>query len=243
MFNRSLVMVHDQPQPCPYISEQEARMPLCLATKPLTAEELDDCLAAGYRRSGLFLYRTQCVACQACEPTRVAAVDFQISRSQRRVLKRGDRIIRVEMGSPKLDQRRIELLNEHRCSRQLALNRALLDADDYRSFLVEACCDTREFSYWIEDHLVAVAIVDFGATSLSAVYCYFDPQADRFSLGTYSILKQLELALETGRKYVYLGMYVASNQHLNYKANFKPQQRLIGGEWKDIPADSPPVLV
>ncbi len=215
-------------------------MPLCLATQPLTAKELDDYLAAGYRRSGLFLYRTQCVGCQACEPTRVAPADFQLSRSQRRALKRGDRLIRVEIGLPKIDQRRIELLNDHRCSRQLALNDNTLDADDYRSFLVETCCDTREFSYWIEDRLVAVAIVDFGKTSLSAVYCYFDPRPGRLSLGTYSILKQFELARQTGRRYVYLGMYVASNRHLNYKAKFTPQQRLICGAWTDILADAAP---
>jgi arginine-tRNA-protein transferase len=66
---------------------------------------------------------------------------------------------------------------------------------------------------------------------LSAVYTYFDPQFEKLSLGTYAILKQMQLAENTGRKYVYLGLYVAENQHLNYKARFTPQERLIDGRW------------
>jgi arginyl-tRNA--protein-N-Asp/Glu arginylyltransferase len=29
-------------------------------------------------------------------------------------------------------------------------------------------------------------------------------------------------------------MYVAENKHLNYKARFLPQQRLINGVWQDF---------
>jgi arginyl-tRNA--protein-N-Asp/Glu arginylyltransferase len=98
--------------------------------------------------------------------------------------------------------------------------------------LVDTCCQsTLELQFRREGQLVAVSIVDCGAQSLSAVYTYFDPAFDRLSLGTYSILKQMQLAESTQRKYVYLGMYVAQNQHLNYKARFRPQERLIGGRW------------
>ena len=79
-----------------------------------------------------------------------------------------------------------------------------------------------------------VAIVDVGRESTSAVYTHFDPAAARYRLGTYAILKQIEWARDSGRRFVYLGMYVASNRHLNYKARFMPQQRLCHGRWTDF---------
>ena len=84
--------------------------------------------------------------------------------------------------------------------------------------------------------MIAVSIVDVGAESTSAVYTHFAPDAGRYSLGTYAILKQIEWAKQTSRTYVYLGMYVAENRHLNYKARFLPQQRLIDDEWVDFSA-------
>ena len=56
-------------------------------------------------------------------------------------------------------------------------------------------------------------------------------------IDTSGALKQIDWARETGRQYVYLGMYVAANQHLNYKARFLPQQRLIDGQWCDFNED------
>lgn len=207
-------------------------MPLHWPMGVLSPSALDDHMALGYRRSGTFLYRTACHDCRACEPTRLDVESFQLSRSLRRVLQRGNAVLEVEIREPQVDACRVELLNRHRIERQLTSTSGALDHSDYQSFLVETCCDTREMSYWINGVLVALATVDFGAESLSAVYCFFDPGYSKLSLGTYSILRQLDLAASTGRRYLYLGMYVAENPHLNYKARFRPHQRRIGGCWR-----------
>jgi arginine-tRNA-protein transferase len=232
MADRSLVLVHDQPQPCPYLPGYEARMPLHWPTRQLSPEELDRYMASGYRRSGVFLYHTRCPSCRACEPTRVEVERFAWTRSLRRVLRRGDATLSLRSGPPATDRVRLALINQHRAARNLAQSGTPLDHEDYRSFLIDTCCDTRELSYWADDRLVAVAVTDFGRESLSAVYCYFDPEAHRLSPGTYSILKQLQLAAESGRRYLYLGMYVESNRHLSYKSRFQPQERLIEGRWQ-----------
>lgn len=206
-------------------------MPLHWPTQGISDKELDEFMADGYRRSGSFLYRTTCPRCQACEPTRLEVHRFAFTKSLRRVLNRGDQALRMVIQPPTMDPDRLSLLNAHRSQRSLSTSGEPLDADDYRSFLIDTCCDTQEISYWLDSQMVAVAIADFGHDCLSAVYCYFDPQYSRYSLGTYSILKQIQIALETQRRYVYLGMYVAANEHLSYKARFRPQERLIGGQW------------
>lgn len=229
-----LILVHDQNQECPYIDGLTARMPLRLPIGKLDGRGLDALLDRGYRRTGDFVYRTECPACQACEPTRIRVDHFVWSRSLLRVLRRGDAELRIELGPARCDSTRVELFNRHRGLRDLDRGDGPIDALGYRAFLVDSCCPSRELAIYHSQRLISVSVIDVGDRSLSAVYTHFDPDFERYSLGTYAVLKQIEYAVKTERPYVYLGMYVAQNRHLNYKARFVPQQRLIAGVWHDI---------
>jgi arginine-tRNA-protein transferase len=233
-----LIIVQDQPQPCPYLDGMTARMPLRLPVGLVTPEVTDGLLAMGYRRSGDFVYRAQCPACNECRPTRIDVNCFTLTGSMKRVLQRGDRELTCRWGKVVVDANRIELFNQHRLQRGLGQGNGPIDTESYRAFLAATCFETRELAIWRGDRLVAVSIVDVGRSSTSAVYTHFDPAASRYSLGTYAILQQIEWARSTGRKFVYLGMYVAANRHLNYKARFLPQQRLIGDRWIGFAAPS-----
>lgn len=228
-----LVVVQDQLQACPYLETATARMPLRLPVGTVTPEVTDHLLELGYRRSGDFVYRAQCPACNECKPTRVIVDRFQISRSFRRVLNRGDRELTFRWGLPSVDRLRIEMFNAHRHARALGSGEDI-DADSYRAFLADTCCETKELAVYKADQLIAVSIIDIGSRSTSAVYTHFDPAASHYSLGTLAVLKQIQWAQRSNRKFVYLGMYVAANRHLNYKARFTPQQRLCDGKWVDI---------
>ena len=236
-----LVVVQDQMQLCPY-RDQVARMPLRLPMGTVSPDCVDELLSLGYRRSGDFVYRTQCPECTACEPTRIAAQSFQLTKSMKRVLRRGERELECVIGPPQSGPARVGLFNHHRESRNLGNGSDPIDEESYRSFLVASCCQTLEIAIYRADQLVAVSIFDVGAESTSAVYTYFDQAFHRYSLGTYAILKQLQWARERGLQFVYLGMYVADNRHLNYKARFQPQQRLIDQQWCDF-SDSSDVAV
>ncbi|QDS95278.1 arginyl-tRNA-protein transferase [Roseimaritima multifibrata] len=229
-----LLLVSDELQPCPYLPGQVARMPLQWPGARYPGKAVDAFLAAGYRRSGGFLYRTQCPACQACQPTRLSVADFQMRTSQRRVLNRGDAALSVSIGMPILDTQRLTLFNDHRNQRGLSESGDQTDANGYHAFLIDSFCQTQEFRFHFEEELVGIAIVDVGESAVSAVYTYFNPAFSRFSIGTYSILKQIEWCQETGKEFLYLGLYVAENQHLNYKARFAPQQRRVDGSWNDV---------
>ena len=209
-------------------------MPLEWPMQSLSAEKLDSLLDRGYRRSGPFLYRTRCPACSACEPTRIDIREFSPTRSMRRVLNRGDRDLQIRIAAPSVDTDRIDLFNRHRLERSLSREQGVVDESDYSGFLVDTICNTREISYWLDDQLVGIATSDIGRESISLVYCYFDPAASGYSVGTYSILKHIEFARQWQMRYVYLGMYVSSNSHLNYKGRFLPQYRFQQGSWKKV---------
>ena len=217
---------------CSYLDNRIANLPLKLPSRMLTQDEFDQVLAGGIRRSGVFLYHTACHECSACEPSRVDVHRFVWRDSFKRVLKRGDQCLVIRIARPSLDDQRLTLFNLHRTQRGLGDAESVYRDEDYSNFLVDTCLSQSvELSFWMGGELIAVSIVDCGRTSLSAVYTYFDPQYSKLSLGTYSILKQIEFAWDTGRQFAYLGMVVSENRHLSYKAKFAPQERWIDGKW------------
>lgn len=227
--------MHDSPSDCPYLPGQTARLPLRLPIRSLLQEEFDARLSRGDRRQGLLLYRTQCPACTACEPIRVNVNEFAPSRSQRRALARGQQELVTEIGPLEPSRAKVELYNHHKHGRRLSVGEDKIDYDGYRAFLGESCCESFEVRYLREGRLVGVAITDRSEDALSAVYCYFDPDSAQLSLGTYSILTQIQLAREWGLRYVYLGLYIADCSAMAYKARFGPHQRRVSGEWVNFP--------
>ncbi len=227
----SLSNVHE----CSYLEGQIASLPLKLPSRLLTEDEFDQAMAGGLRRSGIFLYHTACKLCSACEPSRVDVSKFVWRDSFRRVLKRGNRSLQISVQRPTFDAQRLDLFNLHRSERGLGDPDGQYRPEDYQSFLVDSCLtQSMELSFWFDGKLIGVSIVDFGPNSLSAVYTYFDPLYSKLSLGTYSVVKQIEFARDSGRQYAYLGLYVADNKHLNYKARFTPQERWIDGTWVEF---------
>lgn len=229
-----LQVITDNTSPCSYLSGQTAKLPMQLPTQAVTPANFDQLMNAGYRRSGAFYYNTQCPRCTACEPLRIDVNRIQFTRSQRRVLQRADEL-RLELSEPLVEKRRVELFNLHRHGRNLAQDNFDIGVEDYRSFLLNARNQSLELSLWKEELLLSVAITDIGANCLSAVYCCFDPKYSQFSLGTLSILYQIEMARTANLQWLYLGFHVAANKHLAYKARFKPHQRRINGQWHDFP--------
>lgn len=228
------LVVHDELQPCPYLPDRVSRLPLRIPARGLERGELELRLARGDRRQGLFLYRPACPACAACEPIRLDLQRFRPNRSQRRTLARGDRQLAVELGEPVVDQKRVDLYNRHKALRGLSAGQGEVDVRSYREFLTMTCCDTIEIRYRMLGELVGVAIADRSSEALSAVYCYYDPSHEGLGLGTYSILKQLELCRMWGLRYLYLGLYIAESLHMRYKARFLPHERLLDGTWIEV---------
>jgi arginyl-tRNA--protein-N-Asp/Glu arginylyltransferase len=228
------IVVFDQLHPCSYLPGRVARLPYRHPIQGVTPEDFDQRLSEGDRRSGVFLYRTQCPGCRACEPIRLDVNRFQANATQRREKRRGDELLELQIGQPAVDRQRIDLFNLHRDMRRLSQRDEPIDEESYADFLTNTCCETWELSYWHGGRLVAVAIADAGKTSLSAVYCYYDPRFEGVSVGTYSVLRHIELCRETGRQFLYLGFFVAQSPHMSYKARFHPHERRIGGEWKEF---------
>jgi len=233
------LVVYDRTHDCPYLPERPARLPLRLPTRSLRADELDLRLASGDRRQGPVLYRTNCPKCAACVPLRIDVERFSFGRTHRRVLARGNNELSIDFGSPLVDERRVELYNRHKIERGLGDADGAIDEAGYRAFLVDTCCDSFELRLLHQGQLVAVSVLDRGFSSLSAVYCYYDPEFSHLSLGTFAILKELELCRAFGMRYLYLGLFVEGSKPMLYKARFVPHQQRRNGIW--VTVEEPPL--
>lgn len=225
-------LVFDRPSPCPYLPDRTARLPVRLPSRPLTRPEFSRRLARGDRRHGQLLYRPHCDDCAACEAIRLDVGQFEPSRTQRRVFRRGERMLVSEISAPVATREKVGLYNRHKVERGLLAGDGTLDGPSYRRFLVDTCADSFEIDYRCDGRLVGVAVTDRGDDALSAVYCFFDPDFSHLSPGAYSILKQVELCRQWGLRYLYLGLFVRGCRTMAYKIGYLPHERRIGGRWR-----------
>lgn len=229
-----------EPSRCAYLPDRDASLEYRLLLG-VTPEELDHLLARGWRRFGPAYFRPACMGCRECVPLRVPVDRFRASTSQRRVWAKGRRF-RLEVGTPFVDGERLELYNRWHAERadRRGWNHDEIDPGQYmHQFAYPHSC-IREFALRDtegDDRLVLVAIVDETPTALSAVYAFHDPEYRKYSLGTLSILRQIEKARETAKDWVYLGYRVLGCASSEYKARFRPHQLMT--EWVDF--DQAPV--
>jgi len=110
--------------------------------------------------------------------------------------------------------------------------------EDFRAFLYESPVHTIEFSYREPSgRLVAVGICDACRLSLSSVYFYFDPIDAPRGLGTFGALCEIRYARENRLPWYYLGYWVYGCDSMQYKSDFRPNQRLdTDGVWRDGPS-------
>ncbi|MEO8359673.1 MAG: arginyltransferase, partial [Vicinamibacteria bacterium] len=98
--------------------------------------------------------------------------------------------------------------------------------EEFESFLYSTCVHTEDILFRDGDgKLLAVSVVDREPKSLSAVYCYFDPEESlRRSLGIFNILTLVDHARTLGLDYVYLGYWLGDSRKMKYKAAFQPSE-------------------
>lgn len=226
----ALVLKPHQPVRCPYLPQRQALTVLRIPKSQLSRQKMDEYLAAGFRREGVAIYWNECEGCNSCEPLRIEVARFELSETHRRTLRRAEKELRFEESDPLATPEHARLFDLHRRGRGLAQNDQTTTLSRY-AFLAASSCATRETRVYHEDELIAVSLLDIAATSHSAVMCFYNPAWARYSLGTLSILRQIERCRAEGLRYLYLGLFVDGCDALAYKARYLPHERLVDGKW------------
>lgn len=205
---------------CPYLPEKEMQFKYFFA-KGLNESELDHYLSRGWRKFGLYYFKPECPGCTDCIPIRIPVEDFKPSRSQRRILKKSPQI-EVKFNRLQFREEIFELYKDH------SLNRFGKESDieDFMNSFYMESCPTMQSEYYLEDELIAVGFLDYSEHGLSSIYFIYNTSFSDLNLGTYSILREIEITRSLGLKYYYLGYYIEENRSMCYKGNFRPHETM-----------------
>lgn len=216
---------------CSYLPDRQEQLLVILDSQCYTPKRFEDLLELGFRRSGDQIYRPHCPSCNACESMRIPVAQFQQTKSQKRKFKLAKTKFKLRV-SNKEQLEYYELYEKyinqkHSDGTMFPPNRL-----QYESFLFCNWLPVTFLELWDENELIAVAVTDTMPNSLSAIYTFYHPNYDKYSLGNVMILLQIEYALESGCEYLYLGYQIDECRKMSYKSQFKPAERFISDIWQ-----------
>ena len=222
------------PDQCGYLPDRRWQLRYEVVGE-LTPGEYAARMRAGWRRFGFNLFRPECPECRACRSLRVDVAKFRPGATQRRVRRKNEGEVRVEVGRPAVSADKLALYDKyHRF--QAALKgwpeHGSESASDYLDSFVDNPFVTQEWCHYLGDRLVGVGYVDHLPVGLSAIYFYYDPDERHRSLGTWNVLSVIDAAARQGLPHVYLGYFVEGCRSLEYKAAYRPNEVLTDGKWK-----------
>ncbi len=214
---------------CAYLPEKMVRMNykhIDHASKDFVTAVID----RGWRRFGKYFFHPICQGCSACKSLRIHVDTFKPTKSQRKASKRNQET-QIIIQRPSLSRDHIALYNRYHAwkSQKDGWRHRNISQKEYFENFVDGAHDFgREVLYYRDDTLIGVDLIDIVNDGISAIYFYYHPEYAPLSLGTYSLLFQINLAKQMKLPYIYLGYWVDGCQAFAYKTNFTPIEILDG---------------
>ena len=218
---------------CSYLPNRQEQLLVILDPSCYGPDRFEELLALGFRRSGDQIYRPHCPSCNACNSVRVLAQQFTPSKSQKRKMNKAKKRFTVSYS----DHERAEyypLYSKYITQRHQDGSMYPPEQNQDASFLFCKWLPVTFIELRDEDRLVAVAVTDCMKNSLSAIYTFFDPDYEQYSIGSIMIMEQIEFAKQQAKEFVYLGYQIDEGNKMKYKTQFLPAQKHSGDQWLAI---------
>jgi arginine-tRNA-protein transferase len=189
----------------------------------VSADRMDDLLAEGWRHFDFSFYRYNYGEFRGemrlVIPLRIRVPQFLPTKSQRRTLRKNSDL-KCEFTEAEITPAAKELFRRHR--RRFREN----PPDSLYNYLSifgpsSVPCEVKALNVYDGEKLVAASYFDVGRRSISSVYAIFDPAESKRRLGIFTILKEIEFALETEREFYYLGYCYEGSSFYDYKKQFR----------------------
>ncbi|MEO8042711.1 MAG: GNAT family N-acetyltransferase [Acidobacteriota bacterium] len=185
----------------------------------ITPLQLDLLLADGWRHFGTQFFRYSLGIYESdirrVIPLRIRLTDFSSSKSQRRVLRQN--------WDASIEIRPIEVTDESTALFEKHKQRFKSGVPDsiYDFVSTPMPCEALEINVRIGQRLVATSYFDVGERTVSAIYGMFDPEFSSRSLGIFTMLKEIEFAIERGKELYYQGYSYEGESFYDYKKRFR----------------------
>ena len=151
-------------------------------------------------------------------PLRIRLSDYRPKRDHRRLMKR-NQDLDVSFRPILITPEHNELFKRH--AKRFVENRppSLYSFISLSPVLIPCAslmCEVRD-----GDRLLAVSFFDVGHEATSSIYAMFEPDASARGLGHYTLLCELQYALQQGKEYVYTGYAHKIPSYYDYKKRYR----------------------
>ena len=220
-------------QPCSYLPDRQ-QLNLFVDPHARMDTRLYSLLCAqGFRRSGEFVYAPRCPGCQACLPVRLPVAQYRPDRSQRRNL-RANADLDVEWVDTRFREEHFTLYRRYITARHQDGSMADTDPEQYQRFFTSSWSDTRYLEFRLQGTLLAVSVIDWLPDGLSAVYTFFEPEAQQRGLGIYAVQRMIDEGARCNLSHLYLGYLIQDCGKMAYKARYRPLEVFRQGQWQRL---------
>lgn len=186
----------------------------------LSPSRLDRYLAAGWFRNSIMLFRSRLLCMEGdlfnVVNIRLPLTNFELSKSNRKLLKRNKKKFSYRINRASIDFDKERLYESHKPRFKGFIY------NDLHQFLYSDTISSVFHTYEIEirdetGKLVALSYFDKGQNSIASLIGIYDPAYAKYSLGTFTMLLELEYALSLDYKFYYPGYIFDKPSVFDYK--------------------------
>lgn len=203
-------------------------------------EQMDSLWANGWRHFGTHFFRYNVGFLvndlRFVLPLRIRLKDFTFSKSQRRVLRR-NADLDVAIRPVSIDDEAEQLFHRHKTRFDHGVPESIYNFISTRPDM--SPCEAKEIRVTQDGRLLAVSYFDVGRNATSGIYAMFEPTATYRALGIFTMLKEIEYSIESGRDFYYQGYAYEGESFYDYKKRFRCTEAFDWREnWKSLESQS-----
>lgn len=171
-------------------------------------------------------------------PLRIRLADFARSKSQRRIYRKNQDLQTV-VRPIQITREKETVFARHKQRFASGAPASIYDFLE-RENAAATPCQAKEICVYENEKLLAASFFDVGETAVSGIYAVFEPSITARSLGIFTMLLEIDFALETGKIFYYSGYAYEGNSFYDYKKRFAATETYDWktGAWKKLNENS-----
>lgn len=185
----------------------------------LAPSRYDTFLASGWFRGSVMLYKMELLCLdgdlRSVVNIRLDLERYQRKKSHRKIVRKVEERFTVIYGKAKSDPKKEALYLNHKKRFKGFIHASL--SDYLHSSLGHTVFDTREVCVYDGDRLIAVSFFDCGDKSMASLLGLYDDNYAAYSLGMYTMLKEIDFASRHGFRWFYPGYVLDIPSQFDYK--------------------------